>query len=400
MNYPYYYILLAAGVFITINLLLSRFTARFGAPTLLATLLIGLAFGNGGAYDFYYNYPSLTLHVSEIALCVIIFAGGFESNWKSFRPILKPGISLATLGVLATMFVVGALAHWLLGWSWLQGLLLGAAVSATDAAAVFSIFDDNKLKLRPGTRELLELESGSNDPMAFFLTAALSAMLLPQTAETGLVWMIGRFLWTMGVGLGTGWLAGRFLLLLARRIPFKRGQFPIVLLAWVLILYAVNAMLAGSAFLAVYTAGIVLGNSPWVQRDINVHFFESLSWLMETSLFLLLGFQVNLFDLPAVLKEGLLLSAILILLARPAGVMMSLAFFRDIGWRTRLFCSWVGLRGATPIVFALIPVVDRAPGAQKIFNIAFIIVIVSILVQGTTVTWAARATGLEKQKSR
>lgn len=400
MHITYPTILLLAAAFIILNLIASRFAARFGAPTLLTTLAIGLSFGNGGVYDFYYNYPTLTLHISELALCVIIFAGGFESNWKAVRPILWQGISLATLGVLLTMLATGALAHWLLGWSWLQALLLGAVVSGTDAAAVFSILENSKLKLNTGVREVLELESGANDPMAFFLTLTLTALLMPASTEPHVLSMTGDFIWTMLIGLGTGLLAGKFIHVLVQRIPLKRGQFPIVLLAWVVILYAVNDMLGGSAFLAVYVTGIILGNTPWMQRDINVHFFESMSWLMETMLFLILGLQVNVYGLPKVMWEGLLLAFLLIFVARPMGVFASLTFFKQIKWRTKTFYAWVGLRGATPIVFALIPVVAKIPDAMKILNIAFIIVIVSILVQGTTVSYMAKITGMGTVKEK
>ncbi len=396
MQSTYPYILLAAGILIIANLIAGRFAIRFGAPTLLATLAIGVAFGNGGVYDIDYNYPLLTLRISEIALCVIIFAGGFESSWKKFRPIVGQGASLATLGVVVTMFATGALAHWLLGWPWLQSLLLGAVVSATDAAAVFSILQNNNLKLKPGTREVLELESGINDPMAFFLTLTLTALLLPNAPSANLFSLTGNFLWTMTVGLSTGLLAGKLIHVIVRRIPLKGGQFPVILLAWVLILYAVNSILGGSAFLSVYVAGIILGNSPWVNRDINMHFFESISWLMETALFLMLGLQVYPRELPGVLWEGLLLSVILIFIARPVGVVTSLSFFKNISWRTKIFYSWVGLRGATPIVFALIPMVAKVPDAGKIFNIAFIIVVASMLVQGTTVAGVARAAKVEK----
>ncbi len=398
MHFTYPTILLAAAIFIILNLIASRFAARFGAPTLLATLALGLAFGNGGTYDFDYNYPTLTLHLSELALCIIIFTGGFEANWKSFRPILWQGISLATLGVVTTMFVIAALAHWLLDWPWLYSLLLGAVVSATDAAAVFSILENTKLKLKSGVREVLELESGANDPMAFFLTLSITAMLLPGSAGINYFSLAGDFIQTMVVGLGTGLLAGRLIHLLVIRIPLKRGQFPIVLLAWVVILYAVNDLLGGSAFLSVYVAGVILGNSPWAQRDINIHFFESLAWLMETSLFLILGLQVYVRDLPAVIMEGLMLAAALIFIARPVGVGLSLSFFKNVDLRNKMFYAWVGLRGATPIVFALIPVVFKVPDAAKIFNIAFVIVIASILVQGTTVAFAARLTGVKKPK--
>jgi cell volume regulation protein A len=398
MHFTYPYILLAAGALIIVNLIAGRFASRFGAPTLLATLAIGVAFGNGGVYDFDYNYPAPTLHLSEIALCVIIFAGGFESNWKKVRPIMGQGISLATLGVIVTMVVTGAFTHWIFDWPWLQSLLLGAVVSATDAAAVFSILQNSNLKLKAGVREVLELESGANDPMAFFLSLGLTTLLMQGTPDFNFLSLTGDFLRTMLVGLGTGLLAGKFIHGIVRRVPLKGGQFPIVLLAWVLILYAVNSILGGSAFLSVYVAGIILGNSPWVQRDVNAHFFESMSWLMETVLFLMLGLQVYPRELPGVLREGLLISMVLIFLARPAGTLVSLAFFKNVGSRARIFYSWVGLRGATPIVFALIPVVSNVPDAHKIFNIAFIVVVVSMLVQGTTVTWMARAAGVEKDK--
>ncbi|MCW5922972.1 MAG: potassium/proton antiporter [Saprospiraceae bacterium] len=390
------YILLAAGILIIVNLVAGRFATRFGAPTLLATLAIGVIFGNGGPYDFDYNFPVVTLRFSEIALCVIIFAGGFESNWKRFRPIFWQGVSLATLGVLLTVVATAVFAYGLLGWSWTHSLLLGAVVSATDAAAVFSILENNNLSLKPGVREVLELESGANDPMAFFLTLSVSAMLISQPSDAGLLALSGNFLWTMFVGAATGLLAGKFIHLLARHVPLKRGQFPIVLLAWILILYAVNSLLGGSAFLSVYLAGMILGNSPWVQRDFNIHFFESFSWLMETALFLVLGLQVYLFELQDVLWEGLILSAVLIFVSRPFGVLGSLVFFKKIGWRFKVFYSWVGLRGATPIVFALIPIVSQVPEAHKIFNIAFIVVVVSMLVQGTTVSGMAKVAGVEQ----
>ncbi|MBX2890893.1 MAG: potassium/proton antiporter [Saprospiraceae bacterium] len=390
------YILLAAGILIIVNLVAGRFATRFGAPTLLATLAIGVIFGNGGPYDFDYNFPVVTLRFSEIALCVIIFSGGFESNWKRFRPIFWQGVSLATLGVLLTVVATAVFAYGLLGWSWTHSLLLGAVVSATDAAAVFSILENNNLSLKPGVREVLELESGANDPMAFFLTLSVSAMLISQPSDAGLLALSGNFLWTMLVGAATGLLAGKFIHLLARHVPLKRGQFPIVLLAWILILYAVNSLLGGSAFLSVYLAGMILGNSPWVQRDFNIHFFESFSWLMETALFLVLGLQVYLFELQDVLWEGLILSAVLIFISRPFGVLGSLFFFKKIGWRFKVFYSWVGLRGATPIVFALIPIVSQVPEAYKIFNIAFIVVVVSMLVQGTTVSGMAKVAGVEQ----
>lgn len=397
MHESYPVILLVSGLLVIISLLASRFFRRWGVPSLLVTLGVGLLFGNGGRYDFDYNYPDLTLHVSEIALCIIIFSGGLESNWTRFRPIVGQGVSLATLGVLVTMITFAAVAHFGLNWPWLPALLLGAAVSSTDAAAVFSILENSRVKLRKGVREILELESGTNDPMAYFLTISLSQLLLtPENMDAGGFVLLGaRFVWSMAVGLATGYLAGRGLLLFIRKLELKRGQFPVLLLAGVVIVYAINMLTGGSALLALYIMGILLGNAPWVQRDINLNFFEGMSWLMETALFLLLGLQVYLYELDEVAWEGLVLALALILLARPAGTVAALSLFRRSNRREKVFLSWVGLRGATPIVFALIPLVMHVPFAHKIFNISFIIVVVSMLLQGTTVGWMARFSELE-----
>jgi len=397
MHESYPVILLVSGLLVILSLLASRFFRRWGVPSLLVTLGVGLLFGNGGRYDFDYNYPDLTLHVSEIALCIIIFSGGLESNWTRFRPILGQGVSLATLGVLVTMITFAAVAHFGLNWPWLPALLLGAAVSSTDAAAVFSILENSRVKLRKGVREILELESGTNDPMAYFLTISLSQLLLtPENMDAGGFALLGaRFVWSMAVGLATGYLAGRGLLLFIRKLELKRGQFPVLLLAGVVIVYAINMLTGGSALLALYIMGILLGNAPWVQRDINLNFFEGMSWLMETALFLLLGLQVYLYELDEVAWEGLVLALALILLARPAGTVAALSLFRRSSRREKVFLSWVGLRGATPIVFALIPLVMHVPFSHKIFNISFIIVVISMLLQGTTVGWMARFSELE-----
>ncbi len=394
MEHSYPYILLTAGFLILGSLAASRFMGRFGLPSLLAILTVGLLFGNG-KNGFDYNYPGPTLHFSEIALCIIIFAAGFESNWKKMRPILGQGISLATLGVFTTMLCIGVFTHWLLQWSWLKALLLGAVVSATDAAAVFSILESSNLKLKSGVRNVLELESGTNDPMGFFLTTTLCSLLIATEQTPGPVTLIATFLWTMSVGAVSGWLVGKAMLIFSEKSDLKPGQYPVVLLAWVLILYALNVLLGGSAFLAVYVAGIVLGNSPWLQRAINLEFFKSLSWLMETSLFLILGLQVYLFELGEIWWEALIIAILLIFVARPIGTFIALSFFPKVTWQAKTFYSWVGLRGATPIVFALIPIVQHIPDATKIFNFAFIIVIVSLLLQGTTVAKVAQWTRMK-----
>lgn len=390
MFLDYRYILLLASLLILLSVLASRFAARLGVSSLLATLGIGIILGNGGKYDFNYNFPELTLHISEVALCFIIFTGGLNSNWKGLRPILGKGLSLATIGVLSTSLILGLFVYLMFDWPFLAALLLGAIVSSTDAAAVFSILESTGLKLKNNLAEILELESGTNDPMAYFLTISFSFLLVQP--DTGFLQLGLNFLISMSIGLVTGILGGRFGNYLIRHSKLKKGQTPVVLLSLVLLLYAVNSLLGGSPFLAVYIAGLLFSQAHWTNKPISIFFFEGFSWLMETALFLILGLQVYIFEIMDVFWEGLLLSVVLILLARPVGVFLSLSYFRDMHWKQKSFVSWVGLRGATPIVFALVPLVDQIEVAQEIFNISFIVVITSILLQGTTVKPIARFT--------
>ncbi|SDL25169.1 cell volume regulation protein A [Catalinimonas alkaloidigena] len=397
LTLPYAAFLVIAGVLVILSILGGRFLSRFGFSSLLVTLGIGMLVGNGGRYDFDFDYPLLTLRISEMALSVIIFAGGFTSEWKRFRPVLWQGISLATLGVLLTALCVALFVHFVLGWAFLPALLLGAIISSTDAAAVFSILENTGLRLKQGVSEVLELESGTNDPMAYFLTFSLTTLLL--LPDQPVLSLLPGFVLTMLIGLGSGLLLGRVTWWIITKVTLKRGQNIVVLIGLILVLYGLNVLLGGSAFLAIYTAGLVLGNAPWQHRQLNIHFFEGLSWLMETGLFLLLGLQVYLQELTHMYRYGLYVALLLIVVARPVGTYLSLLFFRSPSRRGKVFFAWVGLRGATPIVFALIPVVQRVPQAELIFNISFIVVIVSILVQGTTVAPVARWLGLEEEAS-
>jgi cell volume regulation protein A len=390
----YAVVLLLAGLLILVSIIASRFFSRFGLSSLLVTLALGMALGNGGRFDFYYNYPSATLHASEIALCVILFAGGFETNWKKIRPVIGQGLLLATIGVFLTTGFIGLVLHSLLGWSLPTALLMGAVVSSTDAAAVFSIFESSGLKVRNQVSEVLELESGTNDPMAFLLTIGFSEMLLQpemSLAAFGLDLVVA-----LAVGAGSGYGVSRITLFIVRRIGLNRGQVPVLLTAMLLILFALNTLLKGSPFMAMYVAGIVIGNSPWRNRDISLHFFQGMSWLMETVLFLILGLQVFLAEVLRIFWIGLGISALLMLAARPLGVFAALALAKDRRRNEKTFIAWVGLRGATPIVFALVPVVMGVPDALQIFNISFVVVITSLIFQGLTVNWMARVAGVKE----
>ncbi|MEN7547876.1 potassium/proton antiporter [Rapidithrix thailandica] len=390
----YYYILLIAAILLLISTVTSKIAAKLGFSSLLLTLGIGVFLGNGGQYDFDYNYPAATLRLSELALAFIIFTGGFNTQWKYFKSIVGQGVTLATLGVLLTAGTTAALVYFLLGWSFWQALLLGAIISSTDAAAVFSILESTGLKLKHRIGEVLELESGTNDPMAYFLTLGIATLM---GASDKTVWsLLPQFFINMIIGLASGYLVGKVMHWLVVKVKLKRGQNPVILISTVLALYAVNQILGGSSFLAVYVAGIVMGNNPWENRDYNRNFFDGFSWMMETSLFLMLGLQVYLFQIPEVLWEGLIIALFLILIARPVGTLISYVFFKKQSWQKQLFVSWVGLRGATPIVFALIPVVHQLPGAERLFNISFIVVVASVLLQGNTVALMARWLGVEQ----
>ncbi len=352
--------------------------------------MIGILMGNGQDFDFDFNYPVEALRIGEIALCIIIFAGGFETSWKRIKPYLKPAIAMSTIGLLITSLVVCLGVHFILGWNWLEALLLGAIISSTDAAAVFSVLEHTGLKLKNGVSEILELESGTNDPVAWFLTFGITEYLIQTNASVSFIAL--SFVQSIVIGALTGYVFGKLTHRLIKALKLKRGQNPVMLIALILVLYSVNTLLGGSAFLAVYLAGIVLGNSAWAYRDINIHFFEGSAWLMEITLFLVLGLQVYSYELPDVLLSGLIVSGILMFAARPFGVFISLLLTRQVNHKRGMFLSWVGLRGATPIVCALIPVVKGLPIAQEIFNLTFIVVLASIIFQSTTVGLAARKT--------
>ncbi|HYG50443.1 MAG TPA: potassium/proton antiporter [Flavobacteriales bacterium] len=385
MERYYPYILLVSALLVMISILAGRFFSRFGFSTLLVTLLTGISFGNGGKFDFEYNYPGLTLHISEIALCFIIFAGGFESRWNQLRPFWIQGIVLSTVGVLLTTLIVAIPVYYFLHWGFLESLLIGSIVSATDAAAVFSILESSKVRLKKGLSEILQLESGTNDPMAYFLTVSFTGFML-NPGQASYDSMVFNFLFTMSVGFMSGYLVAMVVYWLIVNVRLKKGQNPVLLIAAVILIYAINNLVSGSAFLAVYVAGIYLGNKKWSNQQFNVHFFEGFSWLMETILFLILGLQVNIFTLDDFLPEGLFISAVLLFVARPVATHISLITLSGFSWSKAGFISWIGLRGATPLVFALIPIVEHLPHANKLLNIGLICVVMSILFQGTIIT--------------
>ena len=386
--------LVAASLLLLAAILASKASSRFGVPALALFLLIGMFAGSEGPVGIPYDDPFSAQFLGVVALAVILFAGGLGTEAASLRPVLKQGISLATIGVLVTALSVGIFASFVLGFSFLEGLLLGSIVSSTDAAAVFSVLRSQRIGLKGRTDSLLELESGSNDPMAVFLTTALLGLLADPGAS---VWrMVPVFFLQMGVGALAGIACGRVTVWVLNRLKLEsEGLYPVAALGAALLTYGGTALIGGSGFLAVYLAGIVVGNRDFIHKRSIVRFHDGLAWLLQIAMFLVLGLLVFPSRLLPVAGTALAITGFLIVVARPAAVFLGLSLAR-MRFRQKLFISWVGLRGAVPIVLATFPYLARLPRADLYFNVVFFIVLVSVLVQGTTVAPVARLLRLDR----
>ena len=383
MHFDFPNILLVGSLLLLICILLSKPSTNYGIPSLLIFLGIGMAFGNGGPYDFYFNAPKITESLGSLSLVFILFSGGMGTKWTYIRKVLYEGLSLATFGVLITMIVIGIFIHAISPMPLLHSLLLGAIVSSTDAAAVFSIINTQKITLKQRISRTLELESGANDPMVFFLTAGITALILHPAQSPWL--LVPSFFLQMTLGAGMGFLFGRFSVFILRHVKLDiKGLYPVLIISLVLLCYSLTQVIYGSGFLAVYITGMVIGNQEFEQKTENVHFFQGISWLMQVSMFLILGLQVFPEQMIKIADTGLLISFMLIFIARPVSVALVLAFFRA-GWRKILLVSWVGLKGATPIIFAIYPAIHGVKESEQIFNIVFFVVLSSAVLQGTSI---------------
>lgn len=382
-------ILLIGSLLLFISIISSKTSFRIGIPTLILFLIIGMLAGSDGPGGIYFNDPETAQLLGVIALTFILFSGGLDTKWESIRPIIRNGIALSTIGVFLTAGSVGLFATYVLGFGVYEGLLLGAIVSSTDAAAVFSILRSRNFGLKGTIRPLLELESGSNDPMAYFLT--ISMIYLIGEPDVSVWSLIPRFFLDMLLGVGCGYVFGKLMIWILNRIQLNiDGLYPVLVLSLVFFTFSFSEQIGGNGFLAVYVAALLLGNSNFIHKKSLMRFYDGQAWLMQIVMFLTLGLLVYPKQIVPIMGEGILISAFLILVARPLAVFTALAFAKDMNFRKKLFISWVGLRGAAPIVFATYPLLADIEYATTIFHLVFFISVSSVLLQGTTLPYIAK----------
>ena len=389
-------ILLIGSVLIFSSILISKTGYRFGIPTLLLFLLVGMFFGSDGL-GLQFNSAEDAQFIGMIALSIILFSGGMDTKYQDIKPVLTPGIVLSTAGVLLTTLLTGSFIFLLSEWNrtnieltLMASLLLAATMSSTDSASVFSLLRSQKMNLKENLRPMLELESGSNDPMAYMLTIVL-IQIITSGSELNLALVGKDLLVQFLIGGSVGYAFGRFAVWLVNRIGLSNSSlYPILLLSLVFATFTITDLLKGNGYLAVYIAGVIVGNARLVYRkEINT-FMNGLTWLFQIIMFLTLGLLVNPHEMLDVAVVALLIGLFMIFIARPVSVFACLLPFRHISNKARLFVSWVGLRGAVPIIFATYPVIAHIEGSQQLFNTVFFITLLSLVVQGMSISSVAR----------
>ena len=398
-------LLLIFSALFFVSILADKAGSRWGVPSLLLFLGVGMLFGHDG-FGFDFDNTTIATSVGTLALCIILFSGGMDTKLSDIRPILPQGLLLATLGVVLTAGITGVAVWWLfdeiypaIGMGLVSALLLAATMSSTDSASVFSILRSKGLLLKNNLRPMLELESGSNDPMAYILTITLIDILKATQGEMPSVWQtVFVVIMQLVIGAAMGFLLGKLLVWGINKLKIDNASlFPILILTCSIFIFSATYFLQGNGYLAVYIGGLVIGNSNMVHRRSTMRFFDGISWLAQLLMFLLLGLLVRPHELVPIIVPGLIVSFLMIFVSRPIGVLFTLAPFRKMGVRDKLFVSWCGLRGAVPIIFAIMALAADVPHARSIFNIVFFCTLVSLIVQGTSLSLMANWLGvLEK----
>ncbi len=389
------YLLLLISVIVFVGIIIGKVGSKYGIPALLLFLFTGMLFGSDGL-GFKFENTLVAQEVGMVALAIILFTGGMDTKMSEIKPILLPGLLLSTLGVLLTTLFTGLFIYWISGnfalgvtFGLPLSLLLAATMSSTDSASVFALLRSQRIHLKRNLKPMLELESGSNDPMAYMLTIALIDFLTQSSLSLGELFF--QFVIQFAVGGALGLFFGWVAVWIVNRIHIpNRTLYPIMLLCVLFFTFALTAIAKGNGYLAVYVAGIVLGNVRLHHRGSINHFFDGITWLVQIILFIMLGLLVNPNELLQVAPLGLLIALFMMFVGRPLAVHLTLIPFRSLGVKGKSYLSWVGLRGAAPIIFATYPVVSGIPGSSLIFNIVFIVTLLSLLVQGMTISPMAR----------
>ena len=376
-------IFLAIGLLLIGSVFLSRFTSKIGIPTLVVFLIIGISPDTSNLISSTVHNYELVQTISIFALIMIMFSGGLDTEVKLMKPIVKPGLSLSTVGVVITAFIIGIVVHLMLGLDLMLSLLLGSIISSTDAAAVFSIFKTQNMKIKNNLDSMLELESGTNDPMAYILVISFIELItVPNLAISTLVI---HFIQSLVLGTIFGFVLGKFFAKILAKIHLAvDGLYPVLLLSTAILSFSVSEFVGGNGFLAVYLAALIIGNSNIKNKESQMSFFEGFAWLMQVALFILLGVFTTPSELFSVLIPAVFISILIIFVARPIAVLISLAPFNvDV-------FSWAGIKGAVPILFAFYPLVYQIPGANLMFNIVLVTTCISVLLQGSTLKFMAK----------
>lgn len=398
MNVEFF--LLVISILFFASIFTDKLSSKLGVPALLLFLGVGMLFGNDGV-GIPFEDVQMSKGVGTVALCVILFEGGLSTKFQQIKPVMREGVMLATVGVLVTCLVSGVVIYYCLRWtnasmevSLAGAMLVAATMSSTDAASVFSILRTKGIELKHNLRPILELESGSNDPMAYILTATLIKVLTVEGGVSGfnIVWTV---IWQIVAGFAVGFYFGRFIIWLMRKLDISNESlYPLLVLTSCIFIFSITHVAHGNSFLAVYIGGLVIGNSKFPHKRHTLNFFDGMSWLCQLAMFLILGLLITPHNLKEVVIPGLIVSVVMIFIARPVAVFISLIPFKHLKWRDKTFLSWVGLKGAVPIILGIQCISAGVPNADSLFHIAFFCTLISLLLQGASLDFVGKRLGL------